>query len=205
MAMVDLKIPPNKVRLVRRSKLLTMEQLAAKIGEIRGQPVHLTTIAKIERSQRQLSGEMLSAIAQALDVPPEVLVENVPMSIAVRMVPLIGRIAAGKWREAIMHPDGYIPAPVRSGNAFALRPDGDSMNLVVGEDAVIIVDPDQPDLHDGRLYAVMNSEGETTFKRFRGDPPRLEPVSNNPVHQVMQIGREPFTVLGRVIWQGSHL
>lgn len=199
------EIPSNKVRKIRKQKQLTMEQLAEKVSAIRGKPMHLTTIAKIERSQRQLSGEMLSAIAQALDVPPEVLVDHVPMTIAVRMVPLIGRIAAGKWREAIAHPDGYIPAPIRSGNAFALKPDGDSMDLVVGDDAVIVVDPDQPDLLDGRLYAVMNGEGETTFKRFRSSPPRFEPVSSNPVHEVMHIGREPFTVLGRVIWQGSHL
>jgi repressor LexA len=203
--MSDQIIPANKVRQVRKAKRLTMDQLAEKVGAIRGQPMHLTTIAKIERSQRQLSGEMLAAIAQALDVPPEVLVDNVPMTIAVRMVPLIGTIAAGKWREAIMHPDGYVPAPIRSGNAFALKPDGDSMDLVVGDDAVIIVDPDQRDLLDGRLYAVMNGEGEATFKRFRNNPPRLEPVSSNPIHEVLQVGREPFTVLGRVIWQGSHL
>lgn len=203
--MTDSAIPSNKVRAVRKSKRLTMQDLADRVGEIRGSPMHLTTIAKIERSQRQLSGEMLAAIAQALDVPPEVLVDHVPMTIAVRMVPLIGKIAAGKWREAILHPDGYIPAPIRSGNAFALKPDGDSMDLVVGDDAVIVVDPEQLDLLDGRLYAIMNGEGEATFKRFRNNPPRLEPVSTNPIHEVIHIGREPFTVLGRVIWQGSHL
>ena len=198
-------IPANKVRQVRKQKRLSMEQLAEKVSEALGKPTHFTTIAKIERSQRNLSGEMLAAIAQALDVPPEVLVESVPMQIAVRMVPLIGTIAAGKWREAIQHPDGYIPAPIRSGTAFALKPEGDSMNLVVGEDAIIIVDPEQPDLYEGRMYAIMNVEGETTFKRYRSEPPRFEPVSSNPEHTVIPIGREPFTVIGRVVWQGSFM
>lgn len=191
--------PSNRLREVRKRKGLTMADLGEKVG------VHFTTIAKIERSQRRLSGELLHALAVALDVPPEELVEAIPMTVAVRMVPLIGKIAAGNWREAVVDPDGYVPAPVRGGSCFALRPDGDSMNLVVGADAVIVVDPEQLDLHDGRLYAIMNGEGETTFKRYRNDPPRLEPVSSNPEHKTMQLGREPFTVVGRIVWQGSTL
>lgn len=203
--MADKIIPANKVREIRKSRGLTMEQLAEKVGAVLGKPTHFTTIAKIERSQRQISGEMLHALMQALDAKPEQLLSAAPMTIAVRMVPLIGKIAAGNWREAIQDPDGYIPAAVRSGNAFALKAEGDSMNLVVGEGAVIVVDPDQPDLLDGRLYAVMNSSGDTTFKRYRSHPPTLEPVSTNPEHKPIAIGREPFTVLGRVIWQASPL
>lgn len=191
--------PSNKVRALRKERGLTMEQLGEKVG------VHFTTIAKIERSQRGLSGELLAKIAEALDVDPQELVDEVPMTVAVRMVPMVGKIAAGNWREAIQDPDGYIPVPVRGGFCFALRPDGDSMDLVVGRDAYVIVDPEQLDLHDGRLYAVMNGSGETTFKRYRSDPPRLEPVSSNPVHKPIALGREPFTVIGRVIWQGSSL
>jgi repressor LexA len=203
--MQEKSIPTNKVRQVRKAKGLTMEQLGERVGELLGRPVHFTTIAKIERSKRGLSGEMLSLISQALDVSPAELVEQMPQTIAVRMVPLIGTIAAGNWREAVLQPEGYIPAPVRSNNTFALRPEGDSMNKVVGEDAIIIVDPDDLDLMEGRLYAIMNGAGETTFKRYRTNPPRLEPVSSNPEHKPIPIGREPFTVVGRVIWQGSSL
>ena len=203
--MNDKAIPENRIREIRKSKGLTMDELAERVGRILGKPTHLTTIAKIERSQRNLSGEMLRAISEALEVDPDQIVTVTPMTIAVRMVPIIGKIAAGNWREAVREPDGYIPAPVRSSSAFALRPDGDSMNMVVGEDAIIIVDPDDLDLMEGRLYAIMNGAGETTFKRYRTTPPRLEPVSTNPVHQPIPIGREPFTVLGRVIWQGSSL
>ena len=198
-------IPSNRVREIRKSKGLTMEQLAERVGLALNKPTHFTTIAKIERSQRQISGEMLRAISVALDVNPEQIVTVTPPTIAVRMIPVVGKIAAGNWREAVRDPSGYIAAPVRSGNAFALKPDGDSMNLVVGEDAVIVVDPDDLDLTDGRLYAIMNGGGETTFKRYRAQPPRLEPVSSNPIHEPIAIGREPFTVIGRVIWQGSAL
>lgn len=198
-------IPSNRIFEIRKSKGLTQEQLAEKVGAILGKATHFTTIAKLERSQRKLSSDMLRALSDALEVPPEQIATVTPMTIAVRMVPVIGKIAAGNWREAVRDPDGYIPAPVKSGSAFALKPDGDSMNLVVGEDAIIIVDPEDLDLMEGRLYAIMNGSGETTFKRYRTNPPRLEPVSSNPMHQPIPIGREPFTVLGRVIWQGSSL
>lgn len=195
----------NRVRHFRQKAGLTMEQLGQKAGEILGRPLHFTTIAKYERSQRPLNGEVLSAIAHVLNVAPEDLVGTIPMHIAVRMVPLVGKIAAGNWKEAVLDPEGYIPAPVRGGFSFALRPEGDSMDLVVGPDAIIVIDPEQLDLHEGRLYAVMNAEGETTFKRYRESPPRLEPVSSNPAHQDIPVGREPFTVIGRVVWQGSSL
>lgn len=79
------------------------------------------------------------------------------------------------------------------------------MNQVVGADATIIVDPDDFELRDGKFYAVMNGDGETTFKRFRADPPRLEPCSTNPDHKPIILGREPFTVVGRIVWQGSAM
>src|SRR3954468_5780695 len=101
-------VPPNKVREVRKEKGLTMEELGERAGAVLGKAVHFTTIAKIERSQRGLSGELLHAIAQALDVAPAELVASVPKTIPVRMVPIVGKIAAGNWREAVEDAQGYI-------------------------------------------------------------------------------------------------
>lgn len=198
-------VPENRVREVRKQQGLTMEELADRVGKYLKKTVHFTTIAKIERSMRGLSGEMLSAIADSLGVPPAQLVDQAPQLIPVRMLPIVGKIAAGNWREAIAEPLGYLPAPVGGANAFALKPEGTSMNLVVGDNALIVVDPDELDLLEGKLYAVMNGDGETTFKRYRNDPPRLEPVSSDPSHAIIPLGREPFTVIGRIIWQGSAL
>ena len=183
----------NRVREVRLSKSMTLDALAEKVG------VHFTTIAKIERSQRRLSGELLVKISEALGVPPVDLVEVAPAALPVRNIPIIGRIAAGNWREAVLDPEGYIAIPLGGPNAFALRPEGDSMNLIAREGSLIVVDPDERDLLDGKLFAVMNGDAETTFKRFRADPPRLEPVSDNPIHKPIALGREPFTVIGRIV------
>lgn len=191
----------NKVRELRKAKGMTQEQLAEKVG------VHFTTIAKIERAERGLSVDMLAALARALGVAPiEIIGEGGGNGLPpMRMVPLLGRIAAGNWREAINDPDGSIPVPGAGENAFALRPDGDSMNLLVGDNAIIVIDPDDMELRDGSVYAMLNGDGESTFKRFRTGPMRLEPVSSNPEHKPILLGQEPFTVIGRVTYQLSSL
>lgn len=190
----------HRIRELRMAAGLSLEELAERLGD----GTHFTTIAKIERSQRTISLDWIMKIAAALGVSAATLVSaGEPMP--TRLIPLIGSIAAGNWREAILDPEGMIPVAGAGPNAFALRPSGDSMDKVATEDHILVIDPDQPDLLDGKLYAVMNGFGETTFKRFRADPPRLEPASFNPDHQPIPLGREPFTVIGRVVWRMEKL
>lgn len=195
----DSRPTPNRIREVRKQRGMTMQELGEKAG------MHYTTVAKIERSQRGLKLNYLAAIAAALGVKPIDLIGGAPDVMPIRMVPLVGKIAAGNWSEAIEDPIGTVPAPVGGPNAFALRPDGDSMDLIVGPDSYIVVDPDEFELRDGKVYAMKNGDGETTFKRFRAEPPRLEPCSSNPEHKPIPFGREPLTTIGRVVWQGSEL
>ena len=92
-----------------------------------------------------------------------------------------------------------IPSSAAGPNAFALQPLGDSMNLVVREDGYAIVDPDQRELVGGKVYALRNEHGETTFKRYVESPPRLEPCSTNPAHVPILLGAEPLVVIGRIV------
>lgn len=190
----------NNIRALRLEKGLTQSQLADRMG------VHFTTIAKLERSMRRLSVEWIVKIADALGVDPKALVGwGGAERPEVRSIPLAGKIAAGNWREAIQDPTGWVCTTQGGPNTFALDPDGDSMNKVVPPGAHVVIDPDDFELRDGRYYAVMNDEGETTFKQYRAEPPRLEPCSTNPEHEAILLGRRPFTVIGRVIGQGSSL
>lgn len=123
-----------------------------------------------------------------------------------RRVPLIGRIPQGNWREAIQDPIDLIPTTKGGSDTFALVPEGDSMNLVVKDpNAVIFIDPDDRVLVHEKYYAMMNGEGEATFKQYLDAPPRLAPCSSNPIHKEMLLGEEPITVIGRVIGQQSDL
>ena len=205
MAKDEISAVGHRIREIRKREGLTMEALADRIAEQTGSPVHLTTIAKIERSMRTISLDWVMKISRALGVQPADLVGG--DAEPARIVPLVGKIAAGNWREAIQDSRGTVPVPAGEvgPNAFALEPSGDSMNLVVTDGAVVVFDPDEFELREGGIYAVMNSEGETTFKRYRNDPPRLEPCSSNPEHQPFLLGREPFTVIGRARWQMGRL
>lgn len=193
---------PNRIREIRKLRGLSQEELAAKIGE----DVTGATISRLETGRIALTQEWLYKLGPALNVSAIELITD--KSAEVRLIPVIGFVAAGNWSEAIAAPDGYWPIPADAGgpSAFALRPKGDSMDSVAEEGrSIIIVDPDQLDLIPGRAYIVTNAEGEATFKRYRADPPRLEPDSANPEHKPIMLGREPFLIVGRVTYATHQL
>lgn len=135
---------------------------------------------------------------------------EVPASIGepVSMIPVVAKVTAGNWREAAAHSMGSMPKPDPSipDRAIALDVEGDSMNKFVPDGGRIIYDPEDRSLWPRRFYVVLNSDGETTFKRFFADPARLEPCSDNEAHQpILLDGDEPFTIVGRVLWQASRL
>ena len=128
-------------------------------------------------------------------------------AIPVAPIPVIGEIAAGNWKEAVRKSTLSIPAPLPSMPplAFALEVSGDSMDLLVEDGAMIIVDPGDRQFFHKRYYAVQNGEGETTFKQYMGDPARLVPCSSNPAHKEIILGDEPITIIGRIIWRSSRM
>ncbi|WP_158010627.1 LexA family protein [Tardibacter chloracetimidivorans] len=123
----------------------------------------------------------------------------------IRRVPIAGKITAGNWSEAVQDPQGWVWCENGGPNTFALRVEGDSMNLVIEEGGYIAIDPDDKALVSGRIYAVMNGDGETTVKCFRTDPARLEPMSTNESHHTIMLGTDQFQVVGRVVWKASPL
>lgn len=185
---------PNRVRALRADRGWSMAVLAERANTT------ASTIAKLERSQRTLSLEWIERLAKAFEISSaELLHGGKPAASGrVRMVPLIGDIAAGNWREAIEHAVGEVAAVDASEEAFALRARGTSMDKLVPDGGYVIVEPSLLDLREGRVYAVMNDEGEATVKRFRSDPARLEPCSNDPSHQPINLGHSMYKIIGRV-------
>src|SRR3546814_5442298 len=82
-------------------------------------------------------------------------------------------------------------------SVFALLIDGDSIDKIAPDGATIIVDPSDKLLVDRALYLMMKGTGGATVKLFCADPARLEPCSNNPEHQTIYPGEEPFFVIDR--------
>jgi repressor LexA len=123
-----------------------------------------------------------------------------------RKIPRLGSVPAGSWREAVRNTSGSLAVSDASTppNAFALDIDGDSMDLITHDADYVILDPDDISVFPGRLYVVINEAGESTFKKYLENPPRLMPCSSNPVHQPIVFGDgQQVQVIARVI--GAHL
>lgn len=97
-----------------------------------------------------------------------------------RELPVIGWSGAGKWVEAIEVPRHQVWVPNQTAGKFGVEVSGDSMDIVLPEGSTAIIDPEQVDLYAGKLYLLINADGEATIKRYRAEPARFEPVSNNP-------------------------
>ena len=193
----------NNIRALRTERGWTMRELAERMST-EGAPVHFSTIAKIERSQRGLSAAWAKRFAQVFEVTPaEISPEFAELGgkpgTPAQQIPVIGMVAAGNWREAVQETDSYIAGPASGKNAFGLVVSGQSMNKIAPEGSVVMVDPDQMQLHDGAYYVVMNGESDATFKQYRSNPARLEPCSTSDEYKTIMLGADAFTVVGRVV------
>ena len=133
-----------------------------------------------------------------------------PDHLALRPVPLINRVAAGKASEFtdLSYPTGvadqYVQVPdfpeAPAATAFALRVLGDSMSPDYREGEVLVVGPGDP--RDGDDCVIRLAENEnfaTTFKRIffvrddQGDPTALRLVPLNRAHPERQINLTDIT------------
>jgi phage repressor protein C with HTH and peptisase S24 domain len=88
-------------------------------------------------------------------------------------------------------------AGLPAGDWFALTVRGDSMDRISPPDSVIFVNRADRSLVANACYVIGNGEGMATYKRYRPDPMRFEPVSTNPAHEPIFPDNEP-TIVGRV-------
>ncbi len=121
------------------------------------------------------------------------------------IVPIIGIAGAGRWREAIEMPLGHMPVLGRMAGrgVFGIEVSGDSMDQLIDDGGLILIDPGQKELSPGGVYLIANSRGEATVKRYRREPARFEPCSSNPIHQSFLISEDDFSVLGKVVWKSA--
>lgn len=182
--------------LAELRKRLEKRGAAAAIARLLGQPA--SRIAEIKKGERRIQQHEMPILAEFFGMGS---VDAANSETNVVWVPVIGIAAAGSWREAIEVPAFLVPQ-IRTPNcnkAFAVQVDGDSMNQILPERSYAVIDPDQRDLRHNRVYLIQNGNGETTIKRFCNEPARFEPVSDNPAHNVIQIGDQDIIVIGRVV------
>lgn len=172
--------------------LREIQQHSGTVKSLRGVAIHLDALQRkgyIERGSQARSIRILHP-----DYQPE--------SERVRLLPLVGDIAAGTPILAQENIEDLIPVPadmVRNvENAFLLRVKGDSMTgeYILPRDLVVI--KPQETAYNGELVAVLVND-EATIKRiyFEKDRVRLQPA--NPAYEPIYVRPEEARVIGKVI------
>ena len=183
--------PPNQIAAVRKRVGLKIEELAERAG------LSTTYVWRMERGERNVSLKNLQKLADALGVAPSDLIESKPVA----DVPILSWVSAGMMARDDVQQD--VVGEIRMsdldprGEWMALRVEGDSMDRISPPGSLILVDLTDKALVPNACYIITDGDNQATYKRFRSNPPRFEPVSTNPSHQPIFPDGEP-AVIGRV-------
>lgn len=118
-------------------------------------------------------------------------------------VPVLSFVSAGELlREDIADEalGSITVADLPDGDWIALKVSGDSMDRISPPESVILVNRRDKRLVANACYVIDDGEGRATYKRYRPNPMRFEPVSTNPEHEPLfpdSESHEP-TIVGRV-------
>ncbi len=161
------------------------------IGSLRGVTVHLDALEKkgyITRSNIPRSIKIIH---------PQYMAGT-----RVKMLPLLGTIAAGAPIYAEENVSDLIPVPaemVRNiENAFLLKAMGDSMTVEgsIPRDLVIIKSPSAA--RHGDLVAVLLGD-EATVKRIHFDARGVRLMPANPAYEPIEVRQEDARIIGKVV------
>mgnify|MGYP000987035562 FL=1 len=182
----------DNIRRFRRLRDLSQEDIAKKLGY-----KSFTTIQKWETGMAEPPVGKLYELADILRVnimellgeEPDDNITDMPLS-TYKFVP--ASVSAGaltnidsiNYMPSVMIPDFMMGRYAGNRNIILMHVNGESMNNVIQNGAVIAVltNVDLSDIHDGDIVVIKNG-GDYTVKRFYNDSPHQEfvfrPDSNN--------------------------
>lgn len=197
----------NRIAELRKTANISQ----AKLGKIIG--VAQNTVCNWENGNREPDQVSLNKIADYFNVSVDYLLgrqatmdsptPSVPGS---KWIPVLRAVAAGVPIEAIEDIEDYeeiSPEMAASGDYFALRVEGDSMEPKISNGDVVIVRR-QCDCETGDMAVVLVNGDEATVKRIKKRPEGLMLIPNNPAYEPMFYSAEeviklPVQILGKVV------
>jgi SOS-response transcriptional repressor LexA len=147
--------------------------------------------------------DSLVRLADALHTTPDWLAFGTGAAESL-WVPKISWVNAGAFgvSDAVVHLDDVERIEVSGlpeGDWFALEVQGDSMDRISPPESIILVNRADKRLVNNACYVIQDGEGGATYKRYRQNPIRFEPVSTNPNHDSLFPDRDNTpTIFGRV-------
>jgi repressor LexA len=176
----------------------TVREIGTAVGLTSSSTVH-AHLANLERlgllRRDPAKPRALNLVGRSTKAPPA------PETSGIRMLPLLGQIAAGAPLLAEGHVEELLPVPemlTASGENFLLRVRGDSMidDGIHSGDYVVVRRQDTVE-NDGEIIAALVDGGEATVKRLYREKGRirLQPANSS----MAPIYADDVVVLGRVV------
>jgi SOS-response transcriptional repressor LexA len=150
---------------------------------------------KIVRGIRDVSAEEAMAISEITGFPPLNDGQDI-----VQTVPIISWVSAGKLLADDVRDEAVGTIKISSlppGDWIALTVSGSSMDRISPPESIIFIDRRDKQLVPNGLYVIDDGSGNATYKRYRPDPARFEPVSTDAAHETIFPDNEPL-IIGRV-------
>ena len=199
-------------KFLRKKKNLTQMELAVRLN------VSQTNIMFIETGKRTPSKELAKRMARFFDVPIQAFFDpdydldaSSPDYSAVK-IPYYNVVASagnGIYAELeyisqyLTVSDGRFAAYLRGvKNPSAITIRGNSMSPGLNDGDMVVIDTDDHELVDGRIY-VIEIEGELFIKRLFRDPfsKTVLVKSDNPQYPENRVGPESLHICGRMRWK----
>lgn len=195
----------QKIMNRRKELQMTQEELAIKLGY-----KSKSTINKIELGINDIPQSKVVKFAEALLTTPSYLMgwddEEPKITKGVR-IPVLGYVRAGVPLDAveeILDWEEIHPSMAATGDFFALKIKGDSMEPRITEGDVVIV-REQPDVESGEVAIVLvNGDDATVKKLMKYENGSIALIAFNPAYPPMvftpeQIESLPIRVIGKVV------
>lgn len=190
------------LKQLRHERGYSQQKLAQKLN------VSRSTVAMWETGSSEPSLQMIQRIADVLSVSvAELFGEPAdPSAHKGILIPVLGCVQAGLPNEAVEDVLDYeeiTPELASTGEFFALRVRGDSMEPRMVEGDVVIVRK-QDDADSGDIVVALVNGDEATIKRLKKRPEGILLIANNPTYEPMffsnrEIRELPVRVIGEVV------
>ena len=198
----------NKLRELRIEKGISQEDLGKLLKMTK------SAVSMYERGKREPSFETLTRFSKFFNVDMNTLMdqqntaENNPSSpVRAIKIPVLGTVVAGVPLEAVENIIGWeeiSPAMAATGEHFALRIKGTSMEPRICEGDIVVVRK-QEDIESGDTAIVLINGGEATVKKVKKTEEGIMLIANNMAvysphfYSNKEIEELPVRIIGKVV------
>lgn len=199
----------NRIKKLREEFHMTQQELADKLNGAK------STIAMYENETRKPSMEVLLKLSEIFNCSIDYLlgksdIKNPDLKNKLFLIPIIGKVAAGKPIFANENIEGYLPIDplmynlTSSNGFFFLQIQGESMNKLIKNGSFALIKKQDYAENGDVIVAIVNGDDEATVKRYKQLNEQfimLEPVSEDSSFQPITIDLKStkFSIIGKVV------